>query len=110
MVGGGRAAGTIGNSRVFEVCWSGFRTCTDAIATAVRSEPGTVATSEPGGSKRVGRSAPFQVTTEPETKPLPLTVNGKAGLPTVTESADRLVITGGESRASITNVRAVETC
>src|SRR5262249_39801136 len=57
-----------------------------ALIVAVSCEPLT---------KVVGRALPFQFTTEPETKPVPLTVNVKSGPPGAVASGTRGWLTYG---------------
>ena len=57
----------------------GLTTLTVAVPTAVISDAGTVAVSEVDDTKVVARFAPFQVTTDVDTKFVPVTVSMKAG-------------------------------
>src|SRR5206468_457004 len=101
----------------------GVTTVTLAVPAAAMSAAAIAAVSWMGLTKVVVRTAPFQRTVEPLTKPLPLTVSVKArppavalaglkpvttgrGLPTVTLTAGAVVLLPAASRATAVSVWA----
>src|SRR5256885_3859009 len=71
-----------------------LNTVTGTEPVTPRSAAGMVAVSWVADTKVVGRSAPFQRTREPGTKPLPLTVSVKPGPPTGAEAGLSPVVVG----------------
>src|SRR5512146_1976334 len=82
-------------------------TVTLAVPRAAMSAAGIAALKRVEDTKVVGRSAPFQCTTESAMKPLPLTVNVKAAPPAVRAVGLMLEITG-TGGSLIVKVRALE--
>lgn len=71
-----------------------LKTLTCAVPAVATSLPGIEACNVVLFAKPVVRSEPFQRTTEPEIKPLPLTVRVKASPPTMLLEGDREVSAG----------------
>src|SRR6266850_7703923 len=72
----------------------GVNAVTEAVPPVAMSEAGMAAVSWPAETRVVGRLAPFQRTTEPLTKFVPLTVRVNAGPPAVADIGFRLVVVG----------------
>ncbi len=73
---------------------AGLNTVTVAVPAAAMSEAGIAAVSRVEETYVVVRLAPFHWTTEPELKPLPLTVSVKAALPEYAVVGLRLFVVG----------------
>ena len=71
-----------------------MKTVTGTLPAAAMSPAGIAAVSWPAPTNVVVRSEPFQRTTEPSTKPDPLTVRVKSGSPAITEVGESVVIAG----------------
>lgn len=85
----------------------GFTTLTLAEPAAAMAVAGTCAVSWVAPTKVVASGEPFHCTVALETKPLPLTVSGKAGLPDAAEPGLREEMAGGG--VAMVNVRLLET-
>jgi hypothetical protein len=84
----------------------GVNTVTEAVPAAVISPAPTVACSWEPPTYVVARSAPLHLTTELVTKPLPVTVRVKAGLPAATLLGVKVVTAGTGGTGAIVNDRA----
>jgi hypothetical protein len=84
----------------------GFVTVIDAVPVASTSEARIVASSVELEMNVVERDEPFQLTLEPDTKLVPVTVSVKSGLPAAVEVGLREVVVGTGFR--IVNVCALE--
>src|SRR5262245_54459415 len=87
---------------------AGLNTVTLAVPAAVRSPAGIAAVSWVPPMNVVVRFAPFQRTTDPLTKFVPVTARVKAGEPTADEEGLRLVIVGVGLVATIVKETALE--
>src|SRR5206468_2222014 len=86
----------------------GLKTVTAALPGPAMSPAGIEAVSWLAPAKVVGRSAPFQRTTDVEMKLLPFTVSVKAAPPAVAEVGLMVVIAGTGFAAVIANVTEFE--
>ena len=73
---------------------AGLKTVTCAVPAVAMSEAGIEAVTWVEDTYVVVRFEPFQRTTDPDTKFVPLTVNVKAGPPAVADEGLRLVVVG----------------
>src|SRR4029450_819121 len=87
---------------------SGLTPVTFAVLIVAMSLAGIAAFNCVSLTKLVVRSAPFQRTTEFETKPVPFTVSVKAGLPAPVKFGLRVVIAGTGFPLVIVNITAFE--
>jgi hypothetical protein len=86
---------------------AGFITVTGNDPTTARSAVLIVAVNFTELTKVVGRGLPFHLTTDPLTKPAPMTVRGKPGSPTIAFSGIRLLIAGVTDMLTAFEVRFV---
>jgi hypothetical protein len=92
--------------RALDGALPGFRTVTLAAVAASMFAASTCAVSWVALTKVVASAEPFHCTVAPETKPLPLTVRLKAGLPAAAEFGLREEMAG--VGAAMVNVRLLE--
>jgi hypothetical protein len=83
---------------------AGFTTVTDAVPPVATSAAGTIAVSCVDETNVVVSPDPFQLTTELETKLVPVTVNVKPALPAVTQFGLIEVVVGSWLLMVITSV------
>jgi hypothetical protein len=110
VIAGTGFAATIENVTAFDVPppGAGLTTVTLAVLIAAMSLAGIAAVTWVSLTKLVVRSAPFQRTTEFETKPVPFTMRVKAGPPTPVKFGLSVVIVGTGFPLVIVNVTAFE--
>src|SRR4030095_3434681 len=96
VVSGGEVSALIVKVRALEVPppGAGLNTVTGAVPAAAMSVAGMAAVTCVAFTKVVVRAAPFHLTSEPETKLLPLTVSVQAGPPAVALLGTRVVSAG----------------
>src|SRR5262249_2140689 len=90
------AGGEIANDSELDVPppGGGVNTLTCTVPTAARSVDGIAAWSVPVSTTVVGRLAPFHITFENASNPLPVTVNVSAPVPATALDGDSAVSTG----------------
>jgi hypothetical protein len=98
MAGVGAA---IVNVRLLESTAEGLTTRTVAVPKVATREAGICAVSCVGLTNDVVTGAPFHWTTEPETKPVPVTVSVKPGEPAATELGLTAATTAAEGRETV---------
>jgi hypothetical protein len=110
LIAGTGFAAVIANVTEFEIPppGDGLKTVTAALPGPAMSPAGIAAVTCPALTKVVGRSAPFQRTTDVEMKLLPFTVSVKAAPPAIADVGLMLVMLGTGFAAVIVNVTELE--
>jgi hypothetical protein len=108
IVSGAGAACVIVKFRALDAAPPGFITVTEAVPALVRSVAGIAAVSWVAPTKVVLRFVPFQSTTEPFTKLLPVTVSVKAGPPAAALLGERELNVGAGAACVIVKFRALD--